>query len=349
MYKSKNKFKYLTWTQRLQIEAYMRTKTPIKQIAELIGVHYSTVYRELKRGQYEKKTQRLDYVDYKVKYKTTYSPDIAQKHFEYNQTNKGCPIKLGKDYKLAEYIETRIVKNKLSPLAVLGEIRRKQLQFDTSICVTTLYSYIRKGVFLTLSMEHIAQRKQTKDKVRAKRPPRGTSIERRPLEINKRQTFGHWEMDCVCGPTKDVLLTLSERLTRNEIIFQMPNQQADSVVRCLNKLEYKYGKLFRKVFKTITVDNGSEFQNYDGMQRSIYKGRRTTVYYCHPYSSSERGTNERLNREIRRLIPKGTDLSQYSRDDISAVQDWVNNYPRQVLNFATSQELFDEQIKLLVQ
>lgn len=346
MYKGKGKFKYLSWTQRLQIEAYMKTKTPIKQIADLIGVHYSTVYRELKRGQYQKKSKVLDYVDYKLKYTTTYSPDIAQKKFEYNQTNKGCPIKLGKDYKLAEYIETRIVKNRLSPLAVLGEIKRKRLQFDTSICVTTLYSYIRKGVFLTLSMEHLTvPRKQVKEKVRAKRPPRGTSIEQRPHEIGKRQSFGHWEMDCVCGPTNNVLLTLSERLTRQEIIFQMPNQQADSVVRCLNKLEYKYGKLFRKVFKTITVDNGSEFQNFEGMQKSIYKGKRTTVYYCHPYASSERGTNERLNREIRRLIPKGTDLSQYSEKDITAVQEWVNNYPRQVLNFATSQELFDEQIK----
>lgn len=348
MYNEKNKFKYLSWTQRLQIEALLRVNTPIKKIAEIIGVHYSTVYRELKRGEYIKQSKRLDYVDYKITYKTAYSPDIAQKNFEYNQTNKGCPIKLGKDYALANYIETRIVKNKLSPLAVLGEIKRKHLQFNTSICVTTLYSYIRKGVFLTLSMEHLTTpRKQQKEKVRAKRAPRGTSIEQRPREIGKRQSFGHWEMDCVCGSTNNVFLTLSERLTRQEIIFQMPNQKADSVVRCLNKLEYKYGKLFRKVFKTITVDNGCEFSDFKGMQRSIYKGQRTTIYYCHPYSSCERGTNERLNREIRRLIPKGTDLSQYSEKDVSAVQDWVNNYPRQVLNFATSQELFDEQLRQL--
>ena len=81
-----------------------------------------------------------------------------------------------------------------------------------------------------------------------------------------------------------------------------------------------------------------------GLQRSIYNGQRTTVYYCHPYCSSERGTNERINREIRRLIPKGSDLSKYSVDDIQRVEDWVNNYPRQVLGFATSKELFDEQL-----
>lgn len=349
MYKGKNKFKYLSWTQRLQIEAYMKIKMPIKEIAKQIGVHYSTVYRELKRGQYEKKQKRIDYVDYKVTYNTTYSPDIAQKKFEYNQTNKGCPIKLGNDYSLANYIENRITKNKLSPLAVLGEIRRKQLKFSTSICVTTLYSYIRKGVFLNLSMNNLTcYKRHRKCKVYARRAPRGTSIEQRPYDINKRLTFGHWEMDCVCGTTNNVLLTLSERLTRQEIIFHMPNQKAQSVVYCLNKLERKYGKLFRKVFKTITVDNGSEFSDFKGMQRSIYKGQRTTVYYCHPYNSSERGTNERLNREIRRLIPKGTDLSRYNQNDITAVQDWINNYPRQVLNFATSQELFDQHLQQLV-
>lgn len=345
MNKSKNKFKYLTWTQRLQIEAYMKVKTPIKQIANLIGVHYSTIYRELKRGQYTKKSRRLDYVDYKDTFHLAYSPDIAQQKFEFNQSNKGCPIKLGKDYKLAEYIETRIIKNKLSPLAVLGEIKRKQLQFNTSICVSTLYSYIHKGVFLNLSMEHLTSPKRhTNTKVRAKRPPRGTSIEQRPCEVWKRQSFGHWEMDCVCGPSKTVLLTLSERFTRKEYIFKMPNQKADSVVSCLNKLERKFGKLFRKVFRTITVDNGSEFADFDGMQRSIYKGQRVKVYYCHPFCSSERGTNERLNREIRRLIPKGSDLSRYSETDVNAVQDWVNNYPRQVLNFATSEEMFAEQL-----
>ena len=81
-----------------------------------------------------------------------------------------------------------------------------------------------------------------------------------------------------------------------------------------------------------------------GLQRSIYNGQRTTVYYCHPYCSSERGTNERINREIRRLIPKGSDLSKYSVEDIQRVEDWVNNYPRQVLDFATSKELFDKQL-----
>ena len=180
-----------------------------------------------------------------------------------------------------------------------------------------------------------------------KRAPRGVSIEKRPQEIGSRQTFGHWEMDCVCGPTRAVFLVLSERLTRKEIIFPMNNQKSESVVHCLNVLERRYGKMFRKVFKSITVDNGSEFSDHLGIERSIYRGRRTQVYYCHPYCSSERGTNERLNREIRRLVPKGTDLSRYTVEDVQVIEDWVNAYPREVLGYATSGELFSAQLQRL--
>lgn len=114
-------------------------------------------------------------------------------------------------------------------------------------------------------------------------------------------------------------------------------------------MERRFGAMFKKVFKTITVDNGSEFSDFKAMQKSSY-GRnaiRTLVYYCHPYCSCERGTNERLNREIRRLIPKGSALSKYTIEDIQKVEDWVNNYPREVLGYATSQELFDKQIQAL--
>ncbi len=341
---------YLSYTQRLVIESWVNAKRPVKDIAEHVGVHVSTIYKELKRGAYEKRKTERDYIGKKYyRMVSSYSADISQQRFEYAQTAKGRPIKLGHDYCLAQYIEQRILKGKLSPLAVIGEIKREKLVFNTSICVSTLYSYIRKGVFLSLSMANLTMvPKQQKQHVRrAKRAPAGKSIEQRPKDILRRKEFGHWEMDCVCGPTKPCLLVLTERMTRQEIIFTMPDQTATSVVHCLNRLEYKYGKLFRKIFKTITVDNGSEFSDVKGLQRSIYRGQRTTVYYCHPYCSCERGTNERINREIRRQISKGSNLENYTQADVDAVADWVNTYPRQVLNFATSQELFNEQLRLL--
>lgn len=343
-------FKHLTLTKRLQIESYLKINLPVREIAKLIGVTDSTVYREIKRGQFVHKSKRLDYVDYKFYFTTKYSPDIAQRRYEDNLRNKGAEIKLGKDFRLATYIENRIVNDHLSPQAVLGEIKCNNLHFQTSISVNTLYSYIRKGIFLNLQMKHLmfGERKKRRNCVSVvKRPPRGPSIEMRPKEISYRNSFGHWEMDCVCGSSKSCLLVLTERLTRYEIIYRMQNQTSKSVLQCLNKLERSFGKRFRKVFKSITVDNGSEFADYNGITKSIFKGKRTSCYYCHPYSSYERGTNERINREIRRLLPKGTDIAKISDSQVACVCKWVNNYPRQVLNYKTSQTLFEQQLQCL--
>lgn len=329
----------LTFIQRLQIETLNNAKKTKKEIAEILGLHLCTIYRELKRGAYN----RLNGATWETF--VSYSAQISQDRYDNLCSGKGRPIKLGKDWAFVNYIEQRVTKDKISACAVLGEIKYKQLPFETQISKTTLYRYIQLGYFPNIRLE---KRKKEYKKVKIKRAPKGTSIERRPKEIKDRQSFGHWEMDCVCGKTKSVLLVLSERLTRKEIIFKMENQKALSVVRCLNILERRFGKQFKKIFKTITVDNGSEFADYIGMEKSSYgHGKRTSLYYCHPYCSSERGTNERLNREIRRLIPKGSDISKYTVQDIQKVEDWVNNYPREIFNYATSAELFEQQLQAI--
>ena len=338
--------KNLSFTQRLQIETLYNSKHKVKEISQILGLHISTIYYELKKGLYEHTTKQ-DTFWYGVRYKKQirYSAQIAQNRYNQVCLNKGRDLKIGKDYALVEYMEKRVNEDKVSPFAVLGEIKYKHLPF-TIISKTTLYRYIDMGIFANIKIE---KRKKAYKKVCIKRAPKGTSIEKRPTEIRQRKTFGHWEMDCVCGSNKSTLLVLSERLTRREIIFQMQDQKANSVIHCLNVLERRFGAMFKKVFKTITVDNGSEFADFKGMEKSCYgrNAKRTLVYYCHPYCSSERGTNERLNREIRRLIPKGTPLNKYTIEDIQKVEDWVNNYPREVLGYATSQELFNKQMQAL--
>ena len=334
-------FRQFTWTMRLQLESLLRAKLPVQQIADILGVHNSSIYREMKRGEYD----RLDGSTWI--YHKAYSPEIAHKKALVNLAAKGAPLKIGKDYKFANYIEKRIGKDKLSPAAVLGEIKYKGMLFETSICTSTLYSYIEKGVFLSISIKDLPFKKEKRSKrhIVSSHVPRGTSIEQRPAEVAARNTFGHWEMDCVCGPTKAALLVLTERLTRKEIIFLLENKKTESVVQCLDTLERRYGNHVRNVVKAITVDNGAEFCDFRGMEKSRKgKQKRVSIYYCHPYCSSERGSNERMNREIRRHLPKGTDFSTFSKDQIQDVEDWVNSYPRGVLGFATSQELFQKHI-----
>lgn len=142
-------------------------------------------------------------------------------------------------------------------------------------------------------------------------------------------------MDTVVSCKKDAarLLVLTERMFRQEIIIKMPDGTTQSVVRSLDRLERKLGsRMFRRIFRTITVDNGSEFADCEGMERScLTKRERTHIYYCHPYSAFERGSNENANILIRRWLPKGTKLSEVSQAEIKQIQIWMNNYPRMVL------------------
>ena len=338
----RTQFNHLTKTKRLQLESYLKINLSKKEIAKLLGVHISTIYREIKRGIYEHTLTDLTT-------EIRYSADKAEEQYREYLKEKGQPLKIGKDFELVNYIEHKIIDDKLSPAAVLGEIKHKKLIFKTSISKNTLYKYINTGLFERLTMKHLTmkQRKKKYKKVTQKRPPKGTSIENRPQEINDRNTFGHWEMDCVCGSTLPTLLVLTERLTRKEIIRIMPNQKKESVIKEIDKLERKFGsKNFREIFKSITTDNGSEFNDYAALEKSsLTKQARTKLYYCHAYCSSEKGTCERINREIRRLIPKGTDLSKFTPKEIQYVENWVNNYPREIFDYASSNEIYALYVK----
>lgn len=339
-------YKHLTWTDRLKIEQGLREGLKPMQIAARLRVHNSTIYRELKRGMYTHLRSDLTTVQ-------RYAPGIAQHRYEKNLKAKGGELKIGNDHDLAKYIENKIVKENYSPAAVVGEIKTLGFQFKTQISEKTIYNYIDKGVFMLLQRKHLPlngrrKRKYNRIQRKAARACAGETIENRSEQINNRETFGHWEADCVCGSkhTKEALFVLSERLTRKEIIIKIPSQTSASIVNALNKLERKFGRHFPIVFKSITVDNGSEFMDCKGMEVSIYsKGnKRTTVYYYHPYSAYERGTNENTNRMIRRFLPKGTDFRKVSNAYIKRIERWINNYPREILGFESSEMQFQRHL-----
>lgn len=187
--------------------------------------------------------------------------------------------------------------------------------------------------------------KKKKEKPRAARSAKGKSIEERPKAVNSREEAGHWEMDTVLSAKDGSLerdLGITERATRNQINIKLKNGETASVVAALDALERKLGDLFPVVFQSITVDNGSEFADVEGMERScLHPGKkRTTVYYCHPYSSSERGSNEKQNGMLRRRHPKGTDFKRVSKKKLRETTEWINNYPRKMFGFHTAAEHF---------
>lgn len=176
----------------------------------------------------------------------------------------------------------------------------------------------------------------------------GTSIEKRDESILSRTEFGHWEMDTVKGKvhSKCSLLVFTERKTRKELIFKLEHHDAQNVVAQLDKLEKKLKKNFAKIFKSITCDNGTEFARAEDLERScIYKNKkRTNVYYCHPYTSCERGSNEVANKLIRRHIPKGTCFDDISIEKVKNIEKWMNGYPRRIFSYRTADDMFKEEI-----
>lgn len=332
---------YITEAERYQIEILLKQKYTIPEVAVAIGHKYNTVYKEIKRGTVEQ-------MDSLLAVQEVYKADYAQMIYEKNTSNRGRNLKIGSDHKLAAYIEDMVKNKHYSPEALLLHAKNNNISFDTKLCFKTIYNYFDMGLFLnaTTSDLPIKKKKATKKKrgsTVALNNRSGRSIEKRPEEIKERKEYGHWEMDTVVsaqGTGKSCLLVLSERMAREEIMIKIKDKKSASVVHALNMLERKIGsKKFKEKFKTITCDNGVEFLDSAGIEKSRYtKGNRTTVYYCHPYSSYERGTNENINRLIRRFFPKGTNFDEVTLKQVEAVQDWINNYPRKILGGLSSRE-----------
>tara|TARA_B100000959_G_C14603183_1_gene468988 strand:- start:48 stop:614 length:567 start_codon:yes stop_codon:yes gene_type:complete len=186
----------------------------------------------------------------------------------------------------------------------------------------------------------------------AKRLSRGQSIALRPAAADSREQFGHWEMDLVVGPTRGsnvALLTLVERKHRRTIIRKLPDKTQASVLKAIKGIERDYGaRRFRELFKSITVDNGSEFLDVEALEASEFsKQQRTQIFYAHPYSSWERGSNENANRIIRRFVAKGRDIARFTRKRIMEIENWINDYPRRLLDFVTPNELFAKELKAI--
>lgn len=337
-----NKNKYFKESERYKLEALLKIKQKIKDIVKTLNKSRSSIYREIKRGSIELQNSNLTY-------RTEYCADVAHRKYLENSKNKGPSIKLGNDYELAAHIENEILNNEKSPDAIIGEIKRKQLKFKVSICTKTLYSYIDKGVFLNITNKNLwnkrngVKKKYKKISKTSKKNLLNRSIEERPEYINNRSEIGHWEMDCVVsGRGKKVaLLVLTERKTRQIIIRKLENKSQECVANELDLLEKHHKYKFKKIFKSITMDNGSEFTNQAMIEESIItKKKRTTAYYAHPYSSWERGSNENSNKIIRRFIQKGSDIGKYSKEKIKSVELWINKLPRKILDYLSSEEYY---------
>jgi len=326
---TRKKHKHILRDDRYVIERMLNARQPKGAILAVIGCTMKTLSREIKRGTWQKLNGTTG------EYEEIYSWDVAQRKHEENGKNKGRYAKINDMPEFRVFLEEQIKKHKYSPEAAL--LKAREDGYTVEISVKTLYNNIDSGE-INVSRNDLLRKegwKQEKTKPgKAANNLKGESIDERPPEANDRSEYGHWEIDLVvsCKGGKGALLTLTERMTRQEIIIRLPDKTQRAVKRALDRLERRYGNGFKKKFKTITADNGSEFLNFESLEKSCkHKGQRFKMYFAHPYSSWERGSNENANGIIRRFFPKGTDFSKVSRASIQAVEDWMNEYPRRIL------------------
>jgi IS30 family transposase len=350
---------HFSWGERLKLQyyyagsnGYRKERSPTV-LGKIFQKNAKTISRELKRGMVEHVLSEIPFS------RIEYNADHAQIDAEEKMKYKGPQPKSGKHYALVQRISQLILKRRYSPYAVLKKLdEQRNWPEGLRICEKTLYNWIEAGDIPGVTIEKLPR----KGKMKRRKGPRGKrkhanvefaarSIENRPKEVLKRLEAGHWEGDTVYssknGP-KECLLTLVERKSRMELIVKIPDRTAKSVKKGLDWIERQLGsRFFRKIFLSITFDNGVEFSDVLGLENSVLtKGKRTVLYFAHPYCSSERGTNENHNGIIRRFLPKGTDFADIKAKSIRKIQDWMNTYPRKILNGYTPLRAFKEEFGL---
>jgi len=333
------KGQHLTYVERQKIEVLLKAGHKPEEIGRLLGGRSKrTIYREIAKG-------KVSLLNTDLSTRIEYSADVGQQKHDYEATGKGPRLKIGNNHTLVKFIENKIINENYSPGAALNEAKRQGLKVN--FCVKTLYNYIDEGLFPRLTNKDLPVKKDLKKHkkhhVRAAVHCKGKSIEERPVEAECENIFGHWELDTVVGKlhTKTALMVMTERHTGIEIIRKIDSKTQECIVKELDKLERRLGsKKFRENFKTITCDNGCENLDFEGMERSVLtKGKRTQVFYAHPYSAWERGLNENFNKLVRRFIPKGVDIGKFSKQYIADIQYWINHYPRKKLGWKSASDL----------
>ncbi len=328
---SQRKFQHLAREKRAQIEILLRQGMPKVKIARAVGISRSTLYHELSRGTVEQ-------IDTNLRKYQRYFWDAGQRVYEENRKNSRPPMKIMKAYDFVRYAEKQILENKMSPDALCGEAKRSG-RFRETVSTKTLYNYIDKCMLKVrnIDLPLKVKRKSRTNKYKQNKRLFGMSIEERADEINNRTAFGHWEIDTIVGKkeSSSVLLALDERVTRKRHLVKIPSRSSDAVRLGLEKIAKLYGESFESVFKSVTSDNGSEF-----VDLGRYLPKSTKVYYAHPYSSYERGTNEKQNSLVRRFFPKGKSFDNITDEQVAFVECWINNLPRKIFNYHCSDFIF---------
>jgi transposase, IS30 family len=328
----KETYRRLTFQERVVIETMLDQGKTKASIAEKLNRTRSTISREVNK-----------WISGGGKYEALLADWCARDDFK----NKHNRDKITTYPQLKKYIYDGLKKG-WSPQQIAGRIK---IDFPNDKIMTisheAIYQYIYQHPqakenkrLIALLTYHKSRRRSSRRKHRAKgRIKYGVSIDMRPTHIAQRMEAGHWEGDLMIGANQgSAIATMVERKTRFTYIIKLKNRKSETVttgfMTRLNQLE-------RHLKRTMTYDNGSEMANHQWLTEKT----GTEIYFAHPYSSWERGTNENTNGLIRRILSKKTNFNKVSESKLNRVENMLNNRPRKILGYQTPAEALDYEIK----
>ena len=334
----KENYKRLTIQERENISRGLAQQKTYRAIAKELKRSPSTISREIKRNSGKNGYRAFS---------------ASQRAKTASSSRRGGKSKIAQDEHLRRYVLKKL-QEEWSPEEISKRIKveySKDMAMQVSHEAIYQFIYVlprgelKQTLIKALRQEHKYRRKQKSGKTEEKRGKIANmlSIEERPAEVADRTVPGHWEGDLILGKYKrSALGTLVERTTRYTILVPL-GKQKDAV-----SVRKAYAESFKTVpselKKTMTYDQGKEMSEHE--QFTIDSGIQ--VFFAHPGSPWERGTNENTNGLIRQYFPKGTDFTQVSDEEIKKVQRKLNDRPRKALNFYKPDEVYNKLVALNV-
>ncbi len=321
------RYTQLTREQRYQISMLRSMQHSQRAIARYLGVHPSTISRELARNR----SHRGFYEAWFAHHKNTQRRKTAEKYKKLDATT--CSL-----------IEDGL-RFELSPEQIAGRLNR---ECGIRISHETIYGYVYRNKMQGGNLyQHLRKRHKSRQKRKNIYNNRGAirhriSIDERPLIVDARTRLGDWEMDTLVGKGRQhTLLSLTERRSLFTIVCLLKDRTAAAVYQAVIKALTKH----RQHLKTITVDNGSEFAHHEKITAAL----KVPIYFAHPYSAWERGANENANGLIRQYLPKSSDFSTVTQAQLDEIMFRLNNRPRKTRDYQTPNEvLYNRQDRLVI-
>lgn len=317
---------HITSSERLEISILLGKGYSLREIAKVLGRSHSSLSREISRNKVE----------------GCYFPKKAMhKAYTRRKYSKYQGMKLEDREELKQYVITHLELH-WTPEEISGRLQYEKLGYVSAKGIYRwLYSSYGQKYCYFLPKQRFRPKRQGGKKTERSLIPDRIDISERPAGANDRSEFGHFETDTVVSGkrtgSKAALNVLVERKARYTRLRKVPNLKPKTNNNALKRMA-KDLKI-----STLTYDNGIENREHKALANNL----QIKTYFCRPYHSWEKGTIENTNGRIRRFIPKGADLNNYSDAEVQKVEDWLNHTPRKCLNYLTPYEIMQKNLRFI--